>query len=606
MHEESDMETVGFLNPFVKSVDTSKSKRFSLKHIVFRTALATIFLGAVILTAICTTMDDENNNRRHHSSGDITLKIMSFNIWYGGNQVNLQDTANAIINAGADIVGVQEADANLYKLAELAGLPYVDERRFIVSRFPIYDSGDGYRKAMGAGPYGIHGLDPDAVHAWIVVSPYKMIAFINTHLWWDPYGPDAVNGGRSEQEVLALEEKARGEDWRALAGAVTSLLTGNQSSPSGQGPAPVFLTGDFNSPSHLDWIEAAVNTRPQIKYALQWPSSLALTNAGLVDTYRDVHPDPVASPGITYTPGQPAPQPVHSETLHDRIDFLYVGGAAKTVTVRPIIPVHTELYHYLILLFVPFFHGQVIDSTILGSKSSECRKWESKESVTELAPCAYPWPSDHRAVLSTVTVKPIGIIPLIAVSRRRVRRYKEDVEVCVQLPEDTDAWSVVLVTAGGSALEDSDVLMTFSPEPMTERRCNRFGTSALPEGEYDAVLMREGSDQELHRVRFAIITTETKMLLSATVNTATNTVLVHWQHSPGDRHDFVAVYPASSKNVYAPLGMQFVGGRFSGNTTLDLSDTSLFADPLRTGTYNVMFMSNDQFVELARCSFEIL
>jgi hypothetical protein len=34
---------------------------------------------------------------------------------------------------------------------------------------------------------------------------------------------------------------------------------------------PVFLTGDFNAPSHLDWTTDEVGTRKHMKYALEWP-----------------------------------------------------------------------------------------------------------------------------------------------------------------------------------------------------------------------------------------------------------------------------------------------------------------------------------------------
>lgn len=124
--------------------------------------------------------------------GQIQLKIMTFNLWYGGAQVNIHDTAAAIISSEADIVGIQEADANLFRLANLVGLPFVDERRSIISRFPIFDSGHGYQKDFEKNEYSTCGLDSDHGHAWVLVSPGKLVAFINTHMTSDPYGPDAV------------------------------------------------------------------------------------------------------------------------------------------------------------------------------------------------------------------------------------------------------------------------------------------------------------------------------------------------------------------------------------------------------------------------------
>ncbi len=75
---------------------------------------------------------------------------MSFNVWYGGEQVSLERIGEAIRAADPDIVGVQEADRNLARIAEVAGMPYVDPRRRLLSRWPIFDSGSGIRTATGA------------------------------------------------------------------------------------------------------------------------------------------------------------------------------------------------------------------------------------------------------------------------------------------------------------------------------------------------------------------------------------------------------------------------------------------------------------------------
>jgi hypothetical protein len=96
----------------------------------------------------------------------ITLRVMTFNVWYGGEQVSLAKVGEAIRAADPDIVGLQEADCNLERIAEAAGMPYVDPRRRLLSRWPIFDSGSGERTQQGPSPYSITALDRDAVHAW--------------------------------------------------------------------------------------------------------------------------------------------------------------------------------------------------------------------------------------------------------------------------------------------------------------------------------------------------------------------------------------------------------------------------------------------------------
>ena len=41
------------------------------------------------------------------------LTVMTFNIWYGGVQVDFGQIARSIRQAGADVVGVQETEGNL-------------------------------------------------------------------------------------------------------------------------------------------------------------------------------------------------------------------------------------------------------------------------------------------------------------------------------------------------------------------------------------------------------------------------------------------------------------------------------------------------------------
>jgi len=59
------------------------------------------------------------------------------------------------------------------------------------------------------------------------------------------------------------------------------------------GPAPCFLTGDFNAPSHLDYAD------------FPWPTSLAPYAAGLRDAYRDMHPDLTTYFQLQQSPTEP-------------------------------------------------------------------------------------------------------------------------------------------------------------------------------------------------------------------------------------------------------------------------------------------------------------
>ena len=51
----------------------------------------------------------------------ITLRVMTFNIWVGGELVNFGQVVAAIQAAEADIVGLQEATGNTSRLAAALG-----------------------------------------------------------------------------------------------------------------------------------------------------------------------------------------------------------------------------------------------------------------------------------------------------------------------------------------------------------------------------------------------------------------------------------------------------------------------------------------------------
>ena len=136
-------------------------------------------------------------------------------------------------------------------------------------------------------PCAIAGLDPEAVHAWIEVAPGRVIAFANTHLTSDPYGPELVRDGKILQEVLDNQAATRLPEAQALTAGLKPLIDKG---------IPLILTGDFNSPSWRDWTDAAIEVRPKPAFPVAWPISHALELAGFTDSFRAVHPDPHPHP----------------------------------------------------------------------------------------------------------------------------------------------------------------------------------------------------------------------------------------------------------------------------------------------------------------------
>jgi endonuclease/exonuclease/phosphatase family metal-dependent hydrolase len=179
----------------------------------------------------------------------------------------------------------------------------------------------------------------------IQLAPGQRVHFFNCHLAAYPYGPYDLKAGRSQSFILDQENQTRMP-------ALTNLLAAMK--PYLATAEPCFLTGDFNAPSHLDYTN------------FPWPTSIACTNAGLRDSYAETHPNnrkyPGAfaynEPGITWTPKTDQ----EPNGVFDRIDFVhYSQGDGVSVTAAMEI--------------------------------------DQRNSIN-------PWPSDHRAVLTTFTLTP--------------------------------------------------------------------------------------------------------------------------------------------------------------------------------------------------------
>jgi len=283
-----------------------------------------------------------------------SIRVMTFNLWVGGDSGKqpLSQTLEVIRAAKADVVGLQETHGhkkdgrtpdNGQKLAEMLGWNYFDqgERTAILTRFTLITNTP--RK------WGVSLRLPSGREAWM----------FNAHLMHAPYQPYQLLGIpyadapfiKTAPEAVSEARKARGEQVERLLSELKPALIAGQ---------PVFLTGDFNEPSHQDWTQRAADSR-KCPLNVEFPSTLAVTRAGMRDTFRSLFPDEVAKSGWTWTP---TTKPDDPKDRHDRIDFVFVG---PNVTVK----------HCDIVGEDPKFADIVVQ----------------------------PYPSDHRAVVATVELR---------------------------------------------------------------------------------------------------------------------------------------------------------------------------------------------------------
>jgi len=324
----------------------------------------------------------------------------------------------------------------------------------------------------------------------------------------------------------------------------------------------VFLIGDFNAPSHLDWTEEEVGAREHVRFALDWPVSEAVERAGLRDSYREVHPDPVQDPGLTWPANRPIVKgynPYRNGAPADRIDFIYAGGPAAT-----------------------------IDSVLVGEEGGP---------GVEIA--VTPWSTDHRATVSTFEFTPAEPRTMVAVQQRLVA-VGDDVQVLFHAPGG-DGERVVVVPADG---EPGTEAVT---EQATDEAANgtlAFPTEGWEPGSYEAVLV-DGSGAELARTPFwAEDGAKTTIATTKRAYEVGEPIRVEWRSAHGNRWDWIGIYKrGADPNVASYTQWSYTGATIEGSVILDKDSGGSW--PLRPGKYSVYLLQDDSYVKVAGGNFAV-
>ncbi len=473
----------------------------------------------------------------------VRLSVMSLNIFYGGDDYDLATAdwcpvanhcpqalhrlARIIEKSGADVVGVQEAERNTRRLADLLGW-YASPQAHVISRFPVLDPPDG-----------------DGLYAYVAPAPGQVVAVANVHLPSTPYGPYQVRKGWSRQQVLHLERTLR---LRALRPVLRVL-------PDLAGRMPVFLTGDFNSPSYLDWTPAVAASRPEVPYAVKWPASKALADAGFGDSYRDAHPDPLLDPGYTWSPGGPE---TLAHDFYDRIDWVLHAGAATTVSSR-----------------------------LVGERGNP---------QVDLA-FAKPFPTDHRGVVSTFDVTP-GESPMIVAPEHR-RVVVGDAPLRVRFHGTGSAHEVVALVRGTGAA--SPLLSPVSTGGRTDGVV-RLPKAHLRPGRYDVVLVdaRTGAWDARAPVWVYGPGSRPRLRTDASSYDVGEDIRVHWTGAPGENLDWIGLFRCHQTCdgpggylVYRYTRTRIVGSVVFGADTYLGEGVAPW--PLPPGTYLARLLVDDSY-----------
>ncbi len=141
----------------------------------------------------------------------------------------------------------------------------------------------------------------------IQISESQKINLASIWLHYLPgWGSDSRALDATPEKLIAGEAKNRHKEIKIILEKLNSQIDNADE-------VPLIIGGDFNSPSHLDWIAAKKDWHNGL--IVEWPVSEEMLDAGFKDSFREIHPNlDYSSPSIT------------GEKLSYRIDYIYYKG----------------------------------------------------------------------------------------------------------------------------------------------------------------------------------------------------------------------------------------------------------------------------------------
>ena len=320
------------------------------------------------------------------------IKVLQLNIWQEGTSVpgGYESMIDEIAYADADFVMLSEVrNYNGTRLCDrmiaslrAKGLTYYSFKSKdsgLLSKYPISDSvtifpekddhGSLY-KLVATLPEGQRVSVYTAHLDYLNCAYYRVRGYDGT-TWKELPGPDT-----DLESVLADNVASQRDDAIRcfIAEARKDIAEGTI----------VILGGDFNEPSHLDWIRETKDLYDHNGLIVPWTVPLLLDNAGFVDTYRTLYPDVLKYPGFTFPIDNPL-VPVEQLTWapeadeRDRIDYVFYYP-------------HPAISLKDAVIFGP--KGSIVNSKRVPNESDD--KYLLPEGV---------WPTDHKGVLVTFGIR---------------------------------------------------------------------------------------------------------------------------------------------------------------------------------------------------------
>lgn len=318
------------------------------------------------------------------------LKVLQWNIWQEGTVVpgGYEAVVEEIARIEPDFVTLSEVRnyqntrfcdriVNSLKEKGLVYHSFFSDDSGLLSKYPITDSatvfplkddhGSVYK--LTASVKG-HQVAVYTAHLDYLNDAYYNVRGYDGSTWQEIPVPQTV------LEVLEVNDRSLRDD------AIRCFIAESKKDIA-EGKL-VILGGDFNEPSHLDWIRETKDLYDHNGLVIPWTVPLLLDNAGFIDAYRMRYPDVLEYPGFTFPADNPL-IPVEKLTWapksdeRDRIDYVF---------------------------YYPHPALKLKDAVIFGPQGSIVKAKREKEVSKDrfLLPLGV-WPTDHKGVLVTFELK---------------------------------------------------------------------------------------------------------------------------------------------------------------------------------------------------------
>lgn len=320
------------------------------------------------------------------------ISILQMNIWQEGTIVKggFNAIADEVVRLQPDIVlfsEVRNYDGKpfipriLEAIRERGGQYYGESSTLdvgILSKYKITDQRPNYPLDNDAGSVLKATLQIDN-HTVVVYSAHLDYTHYACYL---PRGYSGTTWKKLDSPVLDNDSVQRANKESLRDEAIEGVIADARHEKA-KGNL-VFLGGDFNEPSHLDWTESTKNLFDHHGTVIRWDCSVRLYENGFKDSFRERYPNPVTHPGFTFPSDNPA---VGTDKLswapeadeRDRIDFIYYMSDKRI---------------------------KLKSSSVVGPSKSIIRgqRTEEEGKDTFILPVNI-WPTDHKALLSTFQLK---------------------------------------------------------------------------------------------------------------------------------------------------------------------------------------------------------